>query len=265
MHAQDLGDVLQLMAVAEAADVPAAPAFATMYADMRDVSVPMIIDDLLDTAARPPWMRRCASGCRWATPNRTREGAARFLWATGKPTGQTQFATAAAIPSFSTPMPSARTAPHAGPFQSTPATWRRCTRMGITSTLSAARLAPLGGAGIAEEAPCKEWWSLRARPGPLCADARDARRLVAVARRLPDVTFDANARAMAAARALGLRSFAPDGLVAYVETLGALTRLQRNGGGGGGGGGGGSGFGGGAAAGRRQRRRHRGHRVGPRR
>ena len=83
------------------------------------------------------------------------------------------------------------------------------------------RLSLIRSAVIAEEAPCKEWWSLRARPWVHYAPVEETfKDLVPIARRLLDPNFASEAEAMAGRlKQLGLESFGYQGLMAYIEAL----------------------------------------------
>lgn len=227
--------------LARAREAPAAPVFATMHCRHTwDVSVPTIIDDLLDTRSAAsinaslhkwlamgdahPWAARrrrafFVGDAKAYRPNAIRLGRgapdlfdARYAVSSNR-TARVPFAEHAKyIASV-----------YAHGFHFNSVRWRR--------------LALLRSAVIAEEAPCKEWWSLRARPwvhyAPTHENFDD---LVGVARRLLDPARDAEARAMAARlRRLAVDSFAPEGLVGYIAALWrTYARLQhaRTGGGG---------------------------------
>lgn len=83
------------------------------------------------------------------------------------------------------------------------------------------RLSLLGGAVIAEESPCKEWWQLLARPWVHYAPTQETfADLHHSAEELLAPGHDAAARRMAhELKSLGLRAFRAQGLLDYIEAL----------------------------------------------
>ena len=207
-------------------DAPAAPSFATLHCRHSfDVSVPTIIDDLLKDTRTTAGID--ASIHKWlamgeARPWDVRERRAFFVGddKAHRPkvirAGQAHSDLLATHRAVSTD-PRARlpfgehtkykAAVYAHGFHFNSVRWRR--------------LALLGGAVIAPEGPCKEWWQMLARPwvhyAPTTATFSD---LPEVAKALLHPSNDRAAHAMAnELRDLALRSFRPPGLLEYIDTL----------------------------------------------
>ena len=206
-------------------DAPAAPSFSTLFCrHAYDVSVPTIIDDLLDTSSEGsiarslnkwvamgeahPWRSRIAKAFFVGDDKAYRPAVLRHgrvhaeLLDTHRavstdPTHRLPFAEHARY--------KATVYAHGYHFNSV--RWRR--------------LALLGGAVLAAEGPCKEWWQMLARPGvhyePVEQTFTD---LPAAAARLLGPRHDERAWSMATAlKALGQRALGADGLLDYIDTL----------------------------------------------
>ena len=213
---------------------PAAPSFATLFCrHTYDISVPTIIDDLLDTRSADSIER---SVQKWlamgdARPWATRTPKAFFVGDDkayrpavlrhGRAHPEVLSAHHAVSTDVAHRLPFAehakyKAAVYAHGFHFNSVRWRRLTL--------------LGGAVLAAEGPCKEWWQTLAQRGihyqPTTETFSD---LVDAAERLLDPQADGRARGMAAAlRVLGLRAFRADGLLDYIETLWrAYAALQR--------------------------------------
>ena len=217
---------------------PPAPTFATLHCRHSwDVSVPTIIDDLMDTSTVASMSRGVD---KWLNLGNTQPWASRearaFFVGDQKAYRPNVIATGRALPHHFAVHEAVSTNKAARlPFDRHVAYKAAVYAHGFHfNSVRWRRLSLLGGVVVAQEAPCKEWWSLLARPwvhyAPTAATFSD---LAHVAAKVLDPATDAEARAMAAAmKQLGLRAFRPSGLLDYVEALwtqyAALQRGRRS-------------------------------------
>ena len=205
---------------------PAAPSFATLYCrHAYDVSVPTIIDDLIsDTRSKGSIAQSLR---KWVSlgdsqPWDSRERTAFFVGddkahrpavlRAGKLHSDLFDVHRAVSTDKMNRVPFSRHAKHkatiyAHGFHFNSVRWRR--------------LSLLGGAVIAEEGPCKEWWQLLAKPWQHYAPTHETfSDVVDIARKLLDPSFDGQAWRMASnLKALGLRALSADGIMDYLEAL----------------------------------------------
>ena len=217
-----------LNVTAAAADAPPAPLFATnVCRHSWDVSIPVCIDDLLDTRTEQTIN---ASIARWvdlgaSVPWQDREPRAFFVGDTKGYRSRVHLAARNARPLLSSQPP--------------PVPFENHTQFKATifahgyhfNSVRWRRLALLHSAVIAEEAPCKEWWNVNdaqqwVHYAPTTETFSD---LPATASRLLDPSFDVEAQRMAQRLfELGMEAFSVEGLTGYIETLWRhYARLQR--------------------------------------
>jgi len=210
---------------APAADAPPAPSFATLHCrHSYDVSVPTIIDDLLDTRTafsiqaslqkwlaigeRQPWETRSRRAFFVGDDKAYRPAVLRI--------GRAHSDLLATHRAVSTDTR------HRLPFSEHAKYKATIYAHGFHfNSVRSRRLALLGGALIAEEGPCKEYWQMLAKPWQHYAPTRETfSDLRETAARLLEPSNDAEARAMAERlKALALRTFSPSGLMDYLEQL----------------------------------------------
>ena len=212
--------------------LPPAPVFATVHCRFSyDISVPSIIDDLLDTrseasieASVRKWVA-IGDGVAWEA----REPKA-YLVSDDKahrPKAHRQGLSHPKYLAVHRAVMCTRCASNATRAARRPFSEHARYRATIYAhgfhfnSVRMRRLSLLGGAVIAEESPCKEWWQLLAHPwvhyAPTAETFFDLPR---TAERLLSPSHDAQARRMALRlKALGLRAFRAHGLLDYIEAL----------------------------------------------
>ena len=209
----------------DAAALPPAPVFATLWCRLAyDVSVPTIIDDLLDTRSEASieksLQRWVALGNAQPWGQRIRQA---FFVGDSKAHRPKAYRSGLRHPSLFAVHHAVSTNKTARrPFAEHARYRATIYAHGFHfNSVRFRRLSLLGGAVIAEEGPCKEWWQLLARPwihyAPTTETFSD---LPQTAKRLLDPKNDAAACQMGRdLKALGLHAFRAHGLLDYIDEL----------------------------------------------
>lgn len=203
---------------------PAAPVFATnVCRHSWDVSVPMIIDDLLQTSSartvRSTFERWLAMG---AVPFGKRTRKVFFVGDDKAYRGRALTAGRRAPDLFDVVESSSINATTRVPFDRHAHYQATVYAHGYHfNSVRMRRLALMGGVVIAEEGPCREWWTMRAKPWvhyvPTTETFSD---LEARARQILAPSNATRAATMAQKlRSLGIEALSLEGLTGYIEAL----------------------------------------------
>jgi hypothetical protein len=213
-------------------EVPAAPVFATVHCRFGyDVSVPAIIDDLLNTQSEATIEQ---SVRKWeavgeAVPWEARLPKAYFVGddKAHRPKAYQQGVRFPRYLEVHRAVMCTRCQGNASRSARRPFGEHARYRAAVYAhgfhfnSVRMRRLSLMGGAVIAEESPCKEWWQLLARPHVHYAPTQET--FADLHRRAEELLSpgnDAAARRMARElKALGVRAFRAQGLLDYIEAL----------------------------------------------